>query len=211
MPSSAILKLTDPYEYQSAISGAEDLKCVVTAPGDYQADLTLIDFHHIQLQGGSISLPRIVSSAHTNDLCNLCFPTAAQPPVLFNGAEVPRDSMAFYAPGAEYFVRSSGECLWGGISLPQETLLSAAQTLVGYEITAPIATLLLCPPPPVMKRLLKLHEAASQLAATVPEILTHPGVSRAIEQELIRAAIACLSEAAACQWRAERRLSFKQR
>lgn len=108
MPKSAILKLTDPFEYQSAISGAEDLKCTITAPGDYRADLLLIQFHQLELQGGSISLPRIVASAHTNDLCNFCFPTADQPPVMFNGVEVPQASMAFYAPGAEYFVRSSG-------------------------------------------------------------------------------------------------------
>jgi hypothetical protein len=196
MLSSTILKLTDPYEYQTSISSAEDLKCIVTAPGDYQADLMLVDLHQLELQRGSISLPRIVSSAHTNNLCNFCFPTGDQPPVMFNGVEVPQASMAFYSPGAEYYVRSSGECLWGGISLPQESLASAARALVGHEITAPVATRLIRPPPPLMARLLSLHEAANRLAATAPDILAHPEVARAIEQGMLRALIACLAGSA---------------
>jgi AraC-like DNA-binding protein len=47
-------------------------------------------------------------------------------------------------------------------------------------------------PPPSMVRLLNLHNVANQLAATVPDILAHPEVARAIEQELLNALIACL-------------------
>jgi hypothetical protein len=98
MTSSVHVKLADPEEYQSSIGDSEDLKCIVTAPGEYRADLTFIDFDTVKLQRGTISLPRIVSSAHTNDLCNFCFPTAPQPPSLFNGVEVPEYSIGIYAP-----------------------------------------------------------------------------------------------------------------
>jgi AraC-like DNA-binding protein len=50
-----------------------------------------------------------------------------------------------------------------------------------------------------MARLLQLHEATSKLAATVPDILAHPEVARAIEQELIRAMIACLADPTALE------------
>jgi transcriptional regulator GlxA family with amidase domain len=39
-------------------------------------------------------------------------------------------------------------------------------------------------------------KAAKQLATTAPEVLTHPEVARAIEQELLRALIACLANPA---------------
>jgi AraC-like DNA-binding protein len=211
MPSSAILNVSDPYEYQAALSDSEDLKCIITAPGDYHADLTLIDLHQLQLQRGSVSLPRIVYSAHTNDLCNFCFSTADQPPVLFNGIEVPQVSMAFYSPRAEYFVRSSGECFWGGISLAQEALAAAAQSLIGREITAPISTQLISPSPPLMARLLTLHRAASQLAVTASDILVHPEVSRAIEQELSRAMIACLASSRLMEDRNSNRQAIMRR
>jgi AraC-like DNA-binding protein len=192
MPNSAVLKLTDPYEYQAAIRDAEDLKCIVTARGDYRAELTLVSLHQLELQRGSISLPRIVSSAHTNEQCNFCFPTADQPSVLFNGVEVTQSSIGFYAPGAEYFVRASGECLWAGITVPPETLASAAKALLGYEITTPAATQLRYSSPALMQRLLDLHKAATLFAETVPDLLAWPEVSRAIEQQLLRALITCL-------------------
>jgi AraC-like DNA-binding protein len=192
MLNSSILECQDPAEYQSAISGAEDLKCVITARGDYRAELTLIGLHQLELQRGSISLPRIVNSAHTGDQWSFCFPTADQPPTLFNGAEVPQHSMAFYCPGAEYFVRASGECFWGGISVSPEVLTAASRALLGVEIEAPKATQLFCPPQPLLARLLKLHEAAARLAATTPDILSHPEVAGAIEQEMLRALIACI-------------------
>jgi len=44
-----------------------------------------------------------------------------------------------------------------------------------------------------MSRLLSLHNAVDGLATTTPEILAHPEVAKAIEQELARALIACLS------------------
>jgi hypothetical protein len=60
MPSSAILKFTDPYEYQAAMGRAEDLKSVITAPGLLPIELMLGDLHDLGLQRGRISLPRIV-------------------------------------------------------------------------------------------------------------------------------------------------------
>jgi hypothetical protein len=56
---------------------------------------------------------------------------------------------------------------------------------------APKATQLIRTPPPLMARLHKLHRAAVQLADPAPDILAHPEVARAIEQELLRALIAC--------------------
>jgi AraC-like DNA-binding protein len=45
-----------------------------------------------------------------------------------------------------------------------------------------------------MARLHNLHEAAINLATTVPDILAHREVSRATEQELVRATVACLAD-----------------
>jgi AraC-like DNA-binding protein len=45
-----------------------------------------------------------------------------------------------------------------------------------------------------MARLHKVHDAAIQLATLTPDLLAHPEVATAIEQELLRALIACLAE-----------------
>ena len=45
-----------------------------------------------------------------------------------------------------------------------------------------------------MARLLAVHQAASELADTAPDILTRPEVAKVIEENLIQAAISCLIE-----------------
>jgi AraC-like DNA-binding protein len=199
MPSSTILKLTDPYEYQIAMcrATAADSKTIVTSSGRYQSELTLIDLHRLGLQHARISLPRIGRGAPRKDLCLINFPTADnQAQITFNGIEQPQSSISFYCPGAEYIASMSAECHWGGISLPPDILAAASEALVGCEITAPKVLQILCPPPPLMARLQKLHATAAQLAATVPDIVSHPELARAIEQELLRALIACLASSA---------------
>jgi AraC-like DNA-binding protein len=197
VPGSTILKLTDPYEYQAAISHAADVKTVVTGSGSYQSELTLVDLHHLGLLQGRISLPRIVQGVSKKNLYTIDFPTPDNKAHWnFNGIEALGSHIAFCCPGTEYVVTTLAEEAWGGISLPPETLASASRALVGYEITAPRASQLIRTPPPLMARLHNVHEAATRLAATVPDILAHPEVSRAIEQELLRALIACITDPA---------------
>lgn len=195
MLSSTILKLADPYDYQTAMGRgtAADLKTVVTSPGVYQSELALMELHQLGLQHGWTSLPRIVRGASKKNLCAIDFLTADNKAhVTFNGTEAPESHIVFFCPGAEHVVSASAGLSWCGISLSPETLGLASQALAGYEITAPQATQLIRTPPPLMARLRDLHRAATQLAATVPDILTHPEVARAIEQELVRAMVACL-------------------
>jgi AraC-like DNA-binding protein len=197
MLSSTILKLTDPYEYQAAMGRAEEQKSIITAPGSYRSELTLVDLHCLGLQLGRIALPRIVQAAPHEDLCNFAFLAADnQSSVTFNGIEQPQSSISFQSPGAQYTSITSAECYWGGISLTPETLASTSRALTGYEITVPKASPLIHTPPTLLARLDNLHRSATALAATVPDILTHPEVAKAIEQELLRALIACLTDTA---------------
>jgi AraC-like DNA-binding protein len=45
-----------------------------------------------------------------------------------------------------------------------------------------------------MSRLLNLHRAAGEFATTVPDILAHPEVARAMEQELLHVMVRCLAD-----------------
>jgi AraC-like DNA-binding protein len=196
MPGSTVLRLTDPYEYQAAMGRAEAQKSIITGSGSYLSELTLVDLHCVGLQQGRLALPRIVHAAPSRSLCNIGFPTADnQARVTFNGIEAPQSCLSFYCPGAEYVVAASAECAWGGISLTPDTLVSTSQALLGYEVTPPKATKLICAPSAMMARLLSLHEAASRLAAMVPDIIRHHEVARAIEQELLHALVGCLADA----------------
>jgi AraC-like DNA-binding protein len=80
------------------------------------------------------------------------------------------------------------------MSLDLEDLAAAGRAITGRDLTAPKVSELIRPPAPLMDRLLRLHAAAGDLAAIAPDILEHPEVAKAIEQELTRAMVRCLTD-----------------
>jgi AraC-like DNA-binding protein len=198
MPGSTILKFTDPYEYQAAMGRSTDLKTVVTASGNYQSEAMFIDLRQVQLARVQIALPQIVRGVLQKNSCVVSFSAADnQAHLIVNGTEVPEAYIAFGGSGAEFVTNISADYRWNGIILTTEILSATSRALVGYEIAAPKVTQqIIRAPSPLLARLHNLHEAAAQLAATVPDILAHPEVSRAIEQEMLRVLIACLTDSA---------------
>src|SRR6516162_6337182 len=81
---------------------------------------------------------------------------------------------------------------WGTVSLTPEDLAAAGQTIIGRELALPTFARSLAPRPPALLRLRELHEAASHLAKTAPDILAKPDVARAMEQALVEAMVFCL-------------------
>jgi len=193
MPDGTVLRFTDPYEYQAAVRAAE-LNVFVTSPGDYRAELTRIDLHRLWMQRSRFTLPQIAHSAVTTDRNVIFFlANVHQKPMYHSGRELIAGDIIFNSSGAEHYHRGLAGCHWGAMSLAPDDLAAAGRDLAGYDLAAPAVTRLIRPPPHLMLRLLHLHEAAGHLAATVPDVLAHPEVARAMEQELVRVMIGCLT------------------
>jgi hypothetical protein len=60
MPSISVLTFTEPDAYYAAIRTAE-VDGVVTARGDYRAELTRIELHCLWMQRGVEGLPRVMN------------------------------------------------------------------------------------------------------------------------------------------------------
>jgi len=110
------------------------------------------------------------------------------------GRELSSADVMFTPPNWQSHQHAPAESSWRVMSLSEEDLATAGRALVGREPIASAEARLIHPSPQVMSRLMRLHKATSDLAETAPDILTHAEVARAIEQELIRAMIACLAE-----------------
>lgn len=194
MPDSAVLNFTDPYEYRKSVQGAE-LQVYVAARGTFEARLTRIKLDHLWMQRAHLSLPTVTHSAVDKErrMIFLQF-DPDQAPILHTGTEVSPNEIVCYAPGSEHHYRTSTSYQCGGMSLSREDFAGFGKIFAGRELTAPAATRVLRPPPALMSRLLNLHKAAGDLAETAPEILAHPEVARALEQELVRTMMACLSD-----------------
>ncbi len=191
MPDCAVQTYADPHEYQSSVR-ATDVTVLLTGRGRFQAKLTRMDLHRLWMRSGETSLPYIMRGAWANHRCIVSFLTGPEPTAYqHNGLELWPGSILVNPLGTEFYRRSTGRRC-GSMSLAPDELAATGRALVGREIAAPIATQMVRPPPEAMMRLLRLYDTAEKLAETAPEILTHPEVARAMEDELVRAMVRCL-------------------
>jgi AraC-like DNA-binding protein len=171
------------------------MKVVVSDAGEYRSELTRIDLHRLWMQRNETALPQVTYLADHQYRRPICFLTdAAQAPTYRNGHEVRPGMIVVSSPHAEYHYRVPAKARLGFMSLTPEDLAAAGRAVAGCDLTAPAVTQMIRPPDHLMSRLLRLHEAAGYLAATAPDVLAHPEVTRAIEQELVRTMIGCLTD-----------------
>ena len=191
MPDSAVLTFTDADVYHAAVRNAQ-VEGVVTARGDFRAELTRVDLHQLWMLRGEESLARVHNVA-IGKRAAILFATDRNPPEYIDGMELPQGEILVFGLGSVGHQRTSAGCQWGTMSLTLEDLAAAGQAMIGREVTAPSDTQCIRPPPQLMSRLLRLHEAAGHLAKTAPDILANPEVARAMEQALVHAMMSCLS------------------
>ena len=193
MPDSAVLTFTDPDGYHAAVRNAEVVG-VVTTRGNYQAELTHINFHYLWMQRACENLPRVMNVKRSGTRATILFATEQNQPALYvRGMELPRGEILVLGSGSADHHLSSAACRWGTMSLTLADFAAAGQAIIGRELTPPSFTRRIRPPPAVLARLSSLHEAAGHLAKTAPDILANPEVGRAMEQGLVHAMVACVS------------------
>jgi hypothetical protein len=199
MPSSTVRIFTDPDAYHAAIR-ASDVEGVVTASGDFRAELTRIDLHQLWMQRGDESLPRILKFASSGQRTAMFFATGPGQPITYlSGLELSQNDVIAWGLGSPRHLRSSAAFRWGAISLPKQDLVAVGPTIIGRELHGPSFAHRISPPAPLLSRLRNLHEAAGHLAKTAPDILANPEVARAIENALVHAMVACLASGEAVE------------
>jgi AraC-like DNA-binding protein len=193
MPDSAVHTFTDLDVYHAAMRDVQ-AQSVVTARGNFRAQLTRVDLHRLWMHRGEETLPRVANSAVDPKRYAMIFATnPSQPSMYISGLELSPTDMIVHRVGSVGHNRSAAACRWGFISLPHEDLAAAGEALIGRELTAPSFTHRIRPPAPLLSLLSDLHEAAGHLAKTAPDILSHPEVARALEQALLHAMVSCIS------------------
>ena len=194
MPESAVATFTDPDAYHANIRRTQVVEGVVTARGEYRAELTRTDLHRLWVQRGDETLARVLNFAPSGERVPILFATdQRQAAMHFSGLELSPDEIIVIGYGTASYHRSSAACRWGAISLTLEDLVAAGQAIIGRELATPSFTHRIRPPPALFARLSNLHEAAGHLAKSAPDILAHPEVARALEQPLVHAMVLCIS------------------
>jgi AraC-like DNA-binding protein len=196
MSRSAIFTFTDPAPYGAAIRAAET-EVWVTSRGNFRAELIQIDLGRLWLQQGRENLPRIFHTALSPKRAPISFFTRSSKASVYHaGVEVSSGDIIVNGSGATYHRRTSGPCEWASMSLTPEHLADAGRAILGRDVAAPSLGRVTRPAAALTERLSSLHMQAAQLAKAAPEALAHPETSRALEQSLVHAMMACLCDVA---------------
>jgi AraC-like DNA-binding protein len=140
-------------------------------------------------------LPRIMKVTPSGTRALMIFAAHPdQPAMQVNGVEISQNQIAEFGLEWEWYLRSLAPSEWGTMSLAPEDLHAAGEAILGRGLVSAIFARSLAPPARALLRLRKLHEAASHLAKTAPEILAKPEVARAIEKPLVEAMVFCLAD-----------------
>ena len=193
MPQSRSFTFDDPYAYQAAVRAAE-VEVLVTGTGKFEAEMVLVDLDHLWMAQGWDSLPRLARTANDPRRAKFEFVSGwNQAPLQYDGAEVSAGEIVVAGLGSVTRERTTGPHKWAAMSLPPQDLAAAGEAIVGRELVAAVDTHVIRPPEAKMSRLMKLHEGATQLAKTAPDILALPSVAKALEDELMHAVAWCLA------------------
>jgi AraC-like DNA-binding protein len=191
MPDNGTSTFSNPDDYQAGIVGAR-VNLIVTGGGNFKASLTWLKLRHLRVLRGCENLPRIAYISLSPERVFVSFPTGGSPSI-WAGHQLRIGDIVFHSGGERTHHRTTGASKWGLLSLPPDQLVACGRALTGLEIPAPPAGRVLRPSRIASARLLQLHSKACRLAETRPEIIAHPEVTRALEQELLHALVHCLT------------------
>jgi len=193
MPWSKVVSFTDPFSYQSAFRSVE-VELFPIVKGKFSAELTQVSMNKLWVHVAHEDLPRVYIGAVKPHRAAIGFLTRMNQPAMQHcGMEVLPGDIVINDTDLMYR-RTEANCDWGSMSLSRDDLDAVYNAVTGREFSGLARKHLVRPAPELMSRLLNLHATVGQLAKTTPDILSLPGVARALEQELILVMIRCLTE-----------------
>jgi AraC-like DNA-binding protein len=192
MAQGRVLEFTDPYSFQSAIRGG-NYDVVVKSKGDFRVELTTIDLDRLWMQRSSGGLPWVIRCVNVPTRSPVVFLAEEdKDPMQYNGIEITsrdlvvcRNPQHQLAPGASNIA---------ALSLTHEDLAAASLAVNGRPLELPPDTYALQPSAAALARLRRLHGEARRLAKTAPDLIRNQQAAAALEDELVRAMIECLTQ-----------------
>lgn len=194
MPQSQVVQLADPAEFRAAVRAA-DGELLVKGRGEFRSEVIRVDLHQLWMQRISDKLPRIIQATHHSGRAAILFLThSAQAPVRHSGVEVAPGEIIALHDGASFHHCSEAPCRVAAMSLTLADFAAASKAIIGHELAPATETRVIRPDATAMARLMALHDKASKLAMDGAAELTYPASAMALEQDLVRAMVACLAE-----------------
>jgi AraC-like DNA-binding protein len=204
MQSSGTAKFTDAEDYRACVREAK-FDLVFNCQRDFRAQLTWLELRHLRLLRGQENLPRVAHLSLASDQIFVAFPIRHDPRQLCDGVELQPGDIVFHSRGERVHQRTLGPSRWGLIALAPEYLSASGKALTGFDSVTPHIARILRPSSVDAAHLSRVHASACRLAETKPDMIAHPEVARAIEQDLLHALVNCLMSGDAHKYSAPKR------
>jgi hypothetical protein len=183
--------LTPPEAFRVKMPGAR-INLVPTVPCDLKVRLTWLTTRRLRLACCAEDAPRIAVVSLSPGSVFALFPIRYDSPPVWNGVQMRSGEIALYANGSHIYQRTNAAGRWGFVSVPPEILSDYSQVLTHAKLLQPAAGILR-PPLKLVADLRRLHARACRLAETKPELIAHPEVGRAIEEDFLHLLVNCLT------------------
>jgi AraC-like DNA-binding protein len=193
MPGSGTRTFLESHHYEASLRQAQ-IEFIITRGADFKARQIWVELHHSQLLRCEEDFPRIGYVSLPRLAC-VSFPANSGPLPRWRGTELQDGDIMFHSLGERLHQTTAGASIWSLITLDPVQLDYYSRILLEEPLAPPAEGRVLRPSKRDAARLRRLHVQACRLAQTKPQILAHPEVARAIEQDLIHTLLICLTGA----------------
>jgi AraC-like DNA-binding protein len=170
---------------------------LITAPGQFRAQLTQISLINLHFSAVEETLPRLAFFEIPTDLVLISFPIGSAAAPIWGGIGLQRDDLLILGPGETSYARTDGFTRWATIRVSLKTLVMYSTALTGAAFDISSMERHWRPPRMAGRHLRGLHTAAVRMAASRPQLLVDAMAARGLEQQMIYAIFECLATAKA--------------
>jgi hypothetical protein len=188
MSGGEIGTYTTSADLQAAICEAH-LEYVTPGAGGRLVRVTLGGFCVLRVEEDA---PRQALVTLPQDRALIAFPTRSAAFQVWQDVVMRPGTLMLFGPGASFRHAMSRGGAWAWIVFGRQDVKEWHRALSGRELDIPESSLLVRPHRKAFASLLRFHEQAARLVEKRPTIFAQPEVTRALEQELIRAVVNAL-------------------
>lgn len=186
--------LDDPDTYAAAIHPGSVNGLLATHAGPFEAGLTRLDLHGVQLLLVWEQLGRIAFLDVNAETLLIALPAVPRTSLLWGGVATGSSELLIAGPGSAVHTRLARPSRWGEIRLGLPLFTKYGRALMGEAFRVPRDVSIWRPDGSAFEALTRLHAAAMRRARSRPEALWTAREMLGLKQELIEAVTDCLAE-----------------
>jgi AraC-like DNA-binding protein len=182
-------------------AGLADLRMhvLITGPGRFHASLTQVECRIMRLALVHEALPRIAHLSLPPGTTGIVFATRERQTAMIGGTTLDFGKLAVLGAGYQCYMRSPADFDWASITFRPDQLDEQQRRQAGIALDEPDTFRMIQLQGANLRRLQRLCQQAAKAVHGAPDLLRATASARGLEDALVEALVACLSDGAGLQ------------